>query len=198
MLLGGPTIQNPDLIQGQFISPYVREVDPSDHNMLTQLIKERRLPEVIEALRLVQPSLTNLQPLTEHGDSVIYADLGGKALLPVNLLGSGLLNCLRIILPSLLQHDATILIDEFEDGLHHSLHGPLVEAVVRVAQKQRNQLFMTTHSEEFLRRFLSTMKEHKDIDVSFFRLGKVGVQGLVPKYTLAEAEELLDAHVDIR
>lgn len=198
MLLGGSPVHNPDLIQGQFISPYVRDVTPTDFDMLTQLIKQRRLSEVVSALRLIAPSLSSLQPLTEEGDSVIYADLGGNTLLPVSLLGSGLLNCLRIVLPSLLREDATILIDEFEDGLHHSLHGPLTEIVVQLAHKQRNQLFITTHSEEFLRRFITTMKEHRDVDVAFFRLGKVGLRGLVPKYTLAEAEDLLDAKVDLR
>jgi len=198
LLLGGPAVKNPDLIHGQFISPYVRDVSPSDYEMLTQLIKERRSSEAVEALRLVAPALSNLQPLSEGGEQVVYADVGGKNLLPVNLLGSGLLNCLRILLPSLLQENATILIDEFEDGLHHSLHGPLVETVVKLAHKRRNQLFITTHSEEFLRRFISTMKQHNDLDVAFFRLGKIGLRGLVPKYTLAEAEDLLDAKIDLR
>jgi predicted ATPase len=198
VLLGGDPVKNPDLIKGHFVSPYVREVNPTDHEMLTQLIKERRLPEVVEALQLVNPALKNLQPLTEREESVIYADIEGHTLLPINLLGSGLLNCLRIVLPSLLNEDATILIDEFEDGLHHSLHGPLLEIVVSVAEKRRNQLFITTHSEEFLQRFISVMKERKENEVAFFRLGKIGLKGLVPRYTLSEAEDLLESNVDLR
>lgn len=198
LLLGGKPVENRDLIKGHFISPYVREVNPSDHEMLTQLIKQRRLQEVIDALQLVNPALKSLQPLTERDESVIYADLGGATLLPINLLGSGLLNSLRIILPPLLNENATILIDEFEDGLHHSLHGPLLEAVISVAQKQKNQLYITTHSEEFLRRFIAVMKAKQDNDVSFYRLGRIGLQGVVPRYSLSEAEDLLESKLDLR
>lgn len=198
MLLGGEPVENPDLINAQFVSPYVRDIHPSDHDILTRLLTERRIEEVVDALKLIAPTLKALHPLTESNNPVIYADMGGKVLLPISLLGTGLVNCLRIVLPCLLHENATILIDEFEDGIHHSLHTPLLKIVLDLAHKRKHQLFITTHSNELLRHLISLAKEQTPGDIAFFRLGRLGIKGLIPKYSLSEAESLLDSNLDIR
>lgn len=198
IILGGDPSENPDLVHAQFVSPYVRDVSPSAHELLTRLLTERRMDEVVDALKLISPSLQSLHPLVEKGESVIYADIGSKTLLPISLLGSGLFNCLHIVLPSVLHDRATILVDEFEDGIHHSLITPLLRIVLDLARVRNNQLFITTHSNEFLRYLINLAKGSESEDVSFFRLGRLGMKGVVPRYSVSEAEALLDSNMDIR
>ena len=198
MMLGGDPVENPDLIPGQFVSPYVRDILPADHEILTRLLKERRIEEAVAALQLVAPGLKALHPLTENNSPVIYADIGGKTLLPISLLGSGLVNCLHIVLPSLLHKGGIILIDEFEDGIHHTLLTPLLKIVFDLARQRKNLLLITTHSNELLRHIISVAHDQAPDDISFFRLGKLGLKGLIPRYSLSEAESLLDSNIDIR
>lgn len=197
--LGGEQVDNPDLIFAQFVSPYVRDIAPQNHSALTKLVTGRRIKDVVDVLKLIDSSITSTEPLTEEGEPVIYADIGGKALLPISLLGTGFSNCLHIILPLVVNRNSVILIDEFEDGLHHSLFKPLLKVVFNLARKNNNQIFLSTHSNEFLYHLIEMAKEEDEVDdVSFFRLAKKGINGLIPRYSLSEADSLLDSNLDLR
>lgn len=196
--LGGAPVENPDLINAHFVSPYVRDIGPQNHSMLTKLVTERRINEVVDVLKIINPLLSNIVPLMENGEPVIYADIGGKSLLPLSLLGTGLSNCLHIVLPLIISKDNVILIDEFEDGLHHSLFKPMLKVVFDLARKNNHQIFLSTHSNEFLSHLVSLAREESLNEVSFFRLAKRGIQGQIPKFTLSEAHSLLESDLDLR
>jgi hypothetical protein len=196
--LGGKLTNNPDLIHAQFVSPYVRDIFPTDHQLLTQLITERRSQEAVQALRHLIPELVALHPLSESGVPVILADVGGTVLLPLALLGSGAANCLRILLPSLLRENGLILIDEFEDGIHHSLLAPILEIVFNLARKRNNQLYISTHSKEFLTQVITLTSNGDEKDIAFYRLGRLGLKGLIPRFSVEEAESLLESNLDLR
>lgn len=196
--LGGSQVDNPDHKLAHFVSPYVRDIGKQDHDMVVSLVKEKRIEEAVSALKMIEPELVDLVPLTEHAIPSIYVDVGEDALLPISLLGSGLSNCLRILLPSILHRNAVILIDEFEDGLHHSIYRPLLDVAFRLARENNNQLFVTSHSNEFLRAVISTAQETGSQDISFYRLSRRGMQGVIPQYSLSEAASVLDSNLDIR
>jgi AAA15 family ATPase/GTPase len=197
--LGGDPTPNPDLIHAQFISPYYRDLPEQDSDSLVQLVKERRIPEVVEILKIIDPRVKNIQPLTENNLPVVYVDIGESKMLPITLLGSGLSNVLHIALPLVLHKGATILIDEFEDGLHHTLFRPLLNIVFSLAQKNNNQIFISTHSEEFLRELLLVCKE-KNIneEIAFYRLAQRKFTGNLSKFSLSEIGDLLDSNLDVR
>ena len=197
--LGAEPTPNPDLINAHFISPYFRDLPEQDNKSLVELVKERRIPEVIEILNILDPRIKNVQPLTENGFPVIYADIGETKLLPISLLGAGLSNVLHIALPLIQYKNATILIDEFEDGLHHSLFRPLLRIVFSLAKKNRNQIFISTHSDEFLRELLYVCKEISiNEEIAFFRLAQRKSVGVIKKFTLSDVQDLLDANMDVR
>jgi hypothetical protein len=200
MQFGGAPVDNPDGILAQFISPYVHEIGPQaqDHKALTTLTTERRINEVVEVLKIVQPALVTILPLMENNVPVILVDIGAKKLMPIRLLGSGLSNCMHIVIPLVANKDAVILIDEMEDGLHHSIFGPLLKIVFELARKNNNQIFISTHSNEFLSDLLTVAKETSSDDIAFYRLGRLGIRGSIPRYSVSEAHELLEAKVDLR
>jgi hypothetical protein len=199
LALGGDPTPNPDLIIGQFISPYFRDLPEQDNEFLVQLVKERRIPEVVEILQVIDSRIKDIQPLTENSMPVVYVDIGEKNMLPITLLGAGVSNVLHIALPLVLQKGATILIDEFEDGLHHTLFRPLLNIVFGRARANGNQVFISTHSDEFLRELLEVCKEQNVTDeIAFFRLAQRRSSGRVNKFTRTEIESLLDANLDVR
>lgn len=199
LALGGELTSNPDLINAHFVSPYYRDLPEQDNKTLVQLVKERRIPEVVKILNILDPRIRDIQPLTENNLPIIYVDIGESKMLPISLLGSGLSNVLHIALPLVQYKNATILIDEFEDGLHHSLFRPLLNIVFSFAKAQKNQIFISTHSDEFLRELVAVCKElNVKEEISFFRLAQRKSTGTINRFTLSEVDDLLDANMDVR
>ena len=62
-----------------------------------------------------------------------------------------------------------VLIDEIENGLHYSMHRPLLEFIFRSAQQLQRQIFITTHSSEFLDKFIGVLNDFDSLSVSAYR-----------------------------
>lgn len=198
-LLMGDPLDNPDAIMAAFISPYARDIRSQDHAVLTQAITERRIDEVINVLKIIQPSLIGILPLSESGIQMIYADIGGDNLLPINLLGSGFSNFLHIMLPILSNKNSLIMIDEFEDGLHYLILNKLLKTVFDVARDNNNQIFISTHSKELLLDIVSVATEHHVQDeVSFYRLNTKNGDNNISRYSVTEVSDLIEAEIDLR
>jgi hypothetical protein len=66
-----------------------------------------------------------------------------------------------------------LLIDEIENGIHHTIHSTLWRAVFRLAREHNVQVFATTHSLDCLRGFAAAVAESEENDGLAIRLEKV-------------------------
>lgn len=66
-----------------------------------------------------------------------------------------------------------LLIDEFENGIHHSVHAEVWKAVFQLARLRGVQVFATTHSWDCLRGFAEAVRDDADNDGVVVRLEKV-------------------------
>ena len=79
---------------------------------------------------------------------MICVDIGLQELVPLSILGAGMTHVARIVLAAATATGGVVLVDEIENGLHHSVQ-PDVWGVIATAAKQFDvQLFATTHSFE--------------------------------------------------
>jgi predicted ATP-dependent endonuclease of OLD family len=199
ILTSNGSTENKDAIAAQFISPHFRDMSGQDHKALTQLVKERRLDQALNILKMIHPPIKNLFPLSENNVQVIFADTGAQNMLPTSLLGAGFSNLMHIILPLIVHDSSVILIDEFEDGLHYSLLEPILRALFEVLKAKKHQLFITTHSKEFLENLITVAQDlHKNEEVVFYRMGKLDKNNNIPRYDLNEATDVVAAQVDMR
>ena len=173
-----------DQLSAYFASPYFREVWEQAHRLLTDLTKKNRMNSVIDNLKIIEPKLKNLLPLSEDKLSVIYADIGRKNLLPASLLGGGFVNMLHIILDASVIENGILLIDEIEDGLHFSIMRKLIKFLFTISEKNNIQLFISTHSEEILDAFAEVAKESNFSDIGLFRLSRKGGIGKATLFTV--------------
>lgn len=82
--------------------------------------------------------------------------------LPLFVFGDGLMKYLHIVSAFIANNAKTIYIDEVENGLHFSRMGLLLEKIIDFINnnKDRNlQVFMTTHSQEFVEILDQVIKE---------------------------------------
>jgi hypothetical protein len=126
--------------------------DPQEEaQRFSRLEIANRHEAVVEALRLIEPRLKRLTVVATRGGSVLYGDLGGGHLMPVPLMGDGMLRTLSIALAMVNSQGGLVLVDEVENGLHYSVLADLWRMIAQTARRLEVQVFAATHSDECIR-----------------------------------------------
>lgn len=115
-----------------------------------EIQRQKKKGEIVELLQEIDPKIIDLS-LNEIG--VIEVDVGLNYLIPATLMGGGLAKCLNIALAMHSFQDGVVLIDEIENGLHHSVQNKMWRIIFSLARKLNIQVFVTTHSWECLNAF---------------------------------------------
>lgn len=90
-----------------------------------------------------------------------------------------------------------VLVDEIESGLYHSHQTGLWRAVLRFARSYDCQLFVTTHSEEWLRALVDAAGEPLD-DIALWRLERDPAQPVVRQFSGASMRAGLETGRELR
>jgi hypothetical protein len=106
---------------------------------------------VVSVMRYLEPRLKRLSVLVLGGTPTINADIGLGQLIPIAYFGQGFGRLLSIICAIATIPNGTILIDEIENGLHHSVLVDTWKAISVAASRANTQIFATTHSWECIR-----------------------------------------------
>ena len=119
------------------------------------LQRKKQEDQVVNLLKEIDPAITSLV-LNEIG--LVEADIGLTNRIPVNLMGDGIVKFLYSAIAMLDTQNGTVLIDEIENGLHHSAQKALWKAILTWAEKLNVQVFATTHSYECVNAFAKCAK----------------------------------------
>ena len=123
----------------------------------------------MDALRVVDPRLQGIEDNASSGEPMLWVDIGLRELVPLSILGAGMTRVARIFLVVASTPGGVVLVDEIENGLHHSVL-PDVWRVVQKAAKQFDvQIFATTHS------FECVEAAHQALEPDGFRLHRLEV-----------------------
>ncbi len=129
--------------------------------------------EIISPLRVLEPRLKRLSLLLVEDEPIIHGNIGMRELVPLPLMGEGMERLLTIILAIANTKGGTVLIDEIENGFHHSVLTKVWEAIGDVACKGETQIFATTHSIECIRAAHYAFQSRKQYDFAYHRLDRV-------------------------
>jgi AAA15 family ATPase/GTPase len=119
---------------------------------------------VVEALTIIEPNIERVSFIgtdSRASRRLAVAKIKNQEPVPISSMGDGINRILTIILAIVNCKDGYILIDEFENGLHHSVQGKLWEVIFYLSQKLNIQVFATTHSSDSVRSFAQTLKDKK-------------------------------------
>ena len=120
----------------------------SDAECLGALKKRKQGHRVVEALQIVDPSLTSLEVISQTGSPMIWADTGLSELVPLPTVGEGMVRVSRLAMCMVLARGGVLLVDEIENGIHHSIAPDMWRFIVDSARELDVQVFATTHSYE--------------------------------------------------
>lgn len=115
---------------------------------LGQLRVRKEADLVVEALRIVEPRLLSLDIIPGPEGQALWGDVGLAQQVPLTSLGDGLNRMARIVLA--IGHDRRplVLVDEIENGFHHSVLEDVWKVVFMTAERFDAQVIATTHSYE--------------------------------------------------
>ncbi len=120
---------------------------------------------VIEALKIIEPSTERIAFVEESlGERSAVIKLSKSAtILPLRSMGDGINRILTIILALVNADNGFLLIDEFENGLHHTVQEQLWKIIFDLAGKLNVQIFATTHSEDCIIGFAAILNRHDNL-----------------------------------
>lgn len=140
-----------------------------DAVLLGRLRKQKRGDLLLEALRVLEPRLQAVEDSASSGAPMIWVDIGLRELVPLPTMGAGLTHVTRMVLAAAMVPDGVVLVDEIENGLHHSVLHDVWRVIGKTAEQFNVQFFATTHS------FECVQAAHKALGSDGFRLHRLDI-----------------------
>lgn len=161
---------SPPPFPGIFILPGHRVSPIEDANRFGKLEIIGRQDIVLEILKIIEPRLRRLAVIVNAGVPTIHGDIGLGRLLPLPLMGEGMGRLSSLILAVANAMDGVVLIDEIENGIHHSVMFDVWKAIAKSAKDFNVQIFATTHSDECIQAAHKAFEECDSYDFRLHRL----------------------------
>jgi predicted ATPase len=155
----------------------------------------------LDALRILLPDIISLSYKSDkQGDRIPYIKLRNQDVpVPFYSLGEGVGRILTLILHLVNAKDGTLLIDEFENGLHYTIQEPLWKMIFQIAEQLNVQVLATTHSEDCLWAFSEVLKENGHSDQGkVLRLAEVKSDIVCTSFDSHDMEKVLQKEMEIR
>lgn len=129
--------------------------------------------KIVEFVKLIEPRLKSLSVIATGGISLIHGDIGLSRKIPVAYMGDGVARLLSIILAIATSKEGIVLIDEFENGIHHSVMPKIWDAITKAAREYNCQVIGTTHSYECLEAAYNGISNELSNDFSYVRIDRI-------------------------
>ena len=144
-----------------------------DAELFNSLVLKKKKKTLIELLKTVEPRLEDMQYLKVGSEPLVYVDVGLKELIPLTQLGQGVIRLFRFFAEMLVEEAKIILIDEIENGIHHSVLAEVWKGIAEIAAKEDLQIFATTHSWECITAAHQSFAKTSPDDFRLFRLEQI-------------------------
>ena len=166
-----------------------------DAEHLASLRVQKRFSQVVEALRVIDPRVKDLESNSTSGAPMIWVDTGLSTLIPLSMIGEGMVRVTRLAMALALCEGGIVFVDELENGVHHSTLSKLWKVVDNLSCRNRVQVLATTHSYECVMAGLNTVNKR---DFQYQRLEKLNGNNQIIAYNEGELMTAIDHHLEIR
>ena len=169
-----------------------------DADLLNSLVLKKKRKTLIDVLKVIDPRLEDLQYLKIGSEPLVYVDVGLKELIPLTQLGQGFARLFSFFSEMLVENAKIILIDEIENGIHHSALIDVWKGIAQIAVKEDLQVFATTHSWECIEAAHEVFREREQYDFALHRLQLVKGEIQVVSHDQKMIEVAEKAELEIR
>jgi AAA15 family ATPase/GTPase len=164
----------------------------------SDLSKWGREKRFVSTIRAQFPTIESINVEVDSGNPVIFIKFPWfERKIPIYLASDGLNKLVTILLHMAHSENAAVFVDEIENGFHSSRHELLWSQLFNFATEYNVQLFVTTHSWEFLKAGLPLIESH-DTEFVFLQVRQdegVGDVRVIPGKNAAAA---IQSDIEIR
>lgn len=166
------------------IVKYIPASSLSTQNTLDLFDKIVLNPEeklVLEAVNIIEPDIIRLAPLGGSSSSpeisrggIVVKSSKWDERIPIGSFGDGIWRLLGLALSLVGAKNGTLLIDEIDTGLHHTVMSKMWKLICATARKLNVQVFATTHSSDCWKTLADNAVEDEfaDMPVRIHRIDK--------------------------
>jgi len=172
-----------------------------DADLLDELTRKKRQNELVEKSRVFESRLNGLSVSTAWGPKMIVADLEGQPeLMPLAYAGEGLTRIISMLLRILPAAGGLVLIDEIDNGIHHTTLESVWRAIAETANTSKVQVVATTHSQECIIAAHKAFASRLEYDFRLFRLSRPPRKNTIEVvcYDREKLEIAINAGKDVR
>lgn len=155
---------------------------------------------VLDSLRIIEPDLERLAAVDREVSSGAFMLLrrGSDRRIPLGSMGDGLRRLLAIAVCLGRAAGSSLLIDEIDTGLHHSVMTRMWRLVIETAVRRNIQVFATTHSDDCVRSLAALAGDDPELgeQVTLHRVEKGRVE--TTPYDADELRQVIDGDIEVR
>ncbi len=169
-----------------------------DAERFGELVRTKSQNLLLEVLRIVEPRLQGLASIPISGVSVIHGDIGIDNLVPLPFMGDGMTRLAGLVLGIIASPKGVVLIDEVENGIHHSVMRDVWQAIDKTAEQFGTQIFATTHSYECIVAAHEAFSEDEHYNFHLHRLDRVNGKIRAVTYPQGTLEAAIETGLEVR
>ena len=170
----------------------------ADAQRLSQLISQRKRTQVVEALKLLDSRISDVNVEVNQGRHLITADIGLPRMMPLPYAEEGLTRFLSIVISLLSLPGGMLLIDEIENSLHHTVLFRVLKALMELAKQEQVQIVATTHSRECVDAFYKASVSFMERELALFRIERHNSERRLIHYDQESLETAIQAEFEVR
>ena len=193
---------DPPSVNPEFLTHYVTAQHgisvAEDAGLFSEMERQGNLGVLTEALSAIEPELTRLSLVMLEEQPIVHGYVGLPQPLPLSLLGTGMTRLVALMMRVAASANGVLLIDEIENGFHHTVLPKVWRAIDEAARKFNTQIFATTHSYECIMAAHEAFSQSEEYDFRLQRLERVKGEIKAIPYDREMLEATYDTGLEMR
>ena len=157
-----------------------------------------RQDEVLRVLKVLEPRLRGIRTVAVADGPLLHGDIGIDRLVALPLMGEGIVRLVNLALNISNTPDGVGLVDEIENGLHHSVLLDIWRALADAARLFDTQVFATTHSFDCVVAAHEAFSSDEGDDFRLLRLDRINGDIRAASYDRDALEAAIQAGLEVR
>lgn len=153
---------------------------------------------LLDALKLIEPKLKRVAVVATSGVPVLYGDIGLSQMLPLPYMGDGMSRLASLILAIGYSKGGVVLVDEIENGFHHTMLQKVWAAIGKASRHSNTQVFATTHSLECIIAAHKAFTQAEHYDLLVHRLNRVDDTIKDVTFSQCDLDTAFELKMDVR
>lgn len=184
-----------ETILGVFLRPVTTLTDV--YERLDKIVVKKGEERFIKALHHIDKRISGI---SLGAKNMIYFDIGIDRLIPIQIMGDGIIRLLSYLVTIANAENGIVLIDEIENGFHYSVLSSVWESIYDAAKQYNVQIFATTHSFECAQAFnkIQSSRLLKEDTLRLYRIEKTKDEFQTFKYDSEVLEASFESNWEIR